>query len=377
MEKTINIMLFGRKGNPHFNSSKGVYEYVPGVHGLEGSMSYQDFVKMLTHTKRCEYKGTMGAVLFGEFKTDDGYRKEQNIHCRTAICLEIDGLLIEDLHKMKQGLDLMNYEVVGYSSFNHLVDGKTAKLHLVFPLQNKICSKQEYAKVYEYLQDKFLKCSNLVLNEEKISKIRKGEINIDQSAKSWSLVMYLPCTRKKATFNYIVHHGEWFDYVKEGIFMKKNKTTSNNANNNSYSEQNRQIYSYDMNRQKALSKKRQTMFHTYSKGQAYKGVMSMQDYTYIIEKFNDTYSWERVMQFFLADKYICEGKNRYRYHLSESAGGFVLLNNELCYSHHAKDPCHTGKPYTKFWLVCKHKFNNSIKDMINWIIENEIVITNI
>lgn len=414
--ETINIMVFGRPQKPRFNAQKGVYEYYPSSEGIQLCLTYSELVKWLTKGVRCECKGETGAVIFGEFKNGQTHRKQENILNRSCICLEIDGLKKEDVLQMKQGLQSMAYDVIGYSSYNHLADGQTMKLHLIFPFSNPVTTKEHYVAAYEYLQLKFLKHSGFVLNEEKISPIKSGEINIDQSAKSWALVMYLPCVKKGRTFQWLAMKGEFFNPYNEEVmrilsanvksknkgFTNPNNFVGNNGNNgvnqgnhavsqgnNSANKGNAAGYNNNVSQNNPQDKQQQQNLYSqrkertssyFAKAQkknkkpGFIGVASSVDYSVVIDKFNNTYTWQQVMQYFLSDKYIYEGGNRYRYFLSKSSGGMVLLNNDLCYSHHSLDPSCNGKAYSKFWLVCKHNFNNSIHDMVQWIMYNNIVV---
>lgn len=69
------------------------------------------------------------------------------------------------------------------------------------------------------------------------------------------------------------------------------------------------------------------------------------------------YTIEDVIEKFLPDIYEPCGENRYTYKPAETAGGFVVFDHILAYSHHASDPAN-GISLNAFDLLRIHKFGH-------------------
>ncbi|MBR1626031.1 MAG: hypothetical protein IJ681_02685 [Bacteroidales bacterium] len=387
--ETIVFTLFKRSNTARFNEKKQYWEYPPQAKGEESEIPYTEFVKLLTHSEKGEYKGYHSSVIFGKLKDKNKARGRDNIEYRNCITIEIDGLFEQDRQRLKEGLQRMKTECIGYSSFNHLADGKTMKMHLVFPLSENIYSQEHYTSAFHFLQNKLLENTNLVLNECKISPLEVGEINLDNSAHSWSLVMYLPCVRRNMPFHHLYIQGKKFNPKKiDTKGLKRQSDVINNNNNVNNLQENCNNLHSDCNNQKMNCNNTKEDCNNRKTDEAkewktpYKILKNQHEKTskenirasVIIEKFNNYYTWEQVLSYFLQDVYIKSGEKRYRYYKSSSTAGMVLINNDLCCSFHTLDPANDRKACNKFQLLCIHKFNNDWKACVDWIKNNNLIV---
>lgn len=401
----ITFMYFKKPLYTVYNSKKGFYQYPPSSEGQSVTLQYPEFVNTLTRRVTCDCKGQSGSVLFGEFHQGQTHRCSSNIKNRNCVVLEIDGILESDRDRVRNGLKKMGKEVIGYSSFSHLADGRICRMHFVFPLERAVFSKQDYSAVYYKTKDMFLTCTGLKQLDKTQAELSAGYADIDDSAASWALVMYMPCTRKGLAFHWLYIQGEFMqadtgeDVVVYSLKDTENKTVLQNCGN-AVTQTKKQVISDGHNISEITVKsgvncsygvdgltgnKEKEIYLTEQKGKTSGGekqVMSVKEKkrlernkhrysVYAVQQaFDGKYSAEYVMDCFLSDVYQKQSPRRYKYIPSSSVAGVVLTDDNRAVSFHTSDPASGNRGNSPFWLLAKHKFSGSALQTARWITDN-------
>ncbi|MDR1240729.1 MAG: virulence-associated E family protein [Oscillospiraceae bacterium] len=316
--------------------------------------SVSEYQKM-SKSKKDAIKDVGGFVL-GHLK--NGVRRNNTIHCRSAITLDADFPDPDFLKRLETDFD---YDAVLYSTHSHTNENPRYRL-IVFT--DRRLTPEEYTPV---------------------SRILANEIGIDcfdDSTYEPSRLMYWPSTSFDGRYIFKVFEGK---EISADLYLRKLGGDNGGIDNRSNSKTNGDWRDCSL----WPTSKRQSEIIKREIGRKQADPLLKEG---VVGAFCRSFNIHEAIENFLSDVYepstngtwnsesngIC-GLNpeRYTYTPGECSSGLVVYDDKFAYSHHATDPAH-GKLLNSFDLVRIHRFGEfkdkiSFNKMYGFAVQNEKV----
>lgn len=264
----------------------------------------------------------------GNLITSGGQRIDSNMGDRWLVTLDYDDLSFHDASKLWIKVKRLPFEALIHTSFSHT--DKAPKLRVIIPLEKPV-SKDEYKKVAAYWIAKFEAGV-----ADKVSKLSNHPMFmacklVDGQCHS------LRSSRAQATPSF-------FNWERDGEILDAQEKHSVQI----------------VQKAPIQHKKRKPG-----------GLGSFRKSSNkLINQFNEKYTIEEVIDYFLTDFYTFErGRYKYKDSSSDAPGGCILKNsdgNEYFMTHSSTDPAH-GKRHDAFGLLSLQLFENDYQKTLNFV----------